>query len=90
LDLQHSTKEQLQQWQAELSAEYASIQQQSLSLDLTRGKPSDEQLTLSDGLDGILKGNYLAKDGTDTRNYGGLNGIKEARELGADILGLKL
>jgi len=57
-----------------------------LSLDLTRGKPSGAQLDLSNGLETALAGNYLAADGTDTRNYGTLRGIPEARELGAQIM----
>ena len=36
----------------------------------------------------ILQGNYIAADGTDTRNYGGTRGIQEARELGALIMGV--
>lgn len=59
---------------------------QNLSLDLTRGKPSLDQLDLSNQLDGILNGFYLLQDGTDVRNYGGLRGIPEARRLGAQIL----
>ncbi|MYM63198.1 aminotransferase class I/II-fold pyridoxal phosphate-dependent enzyme [Pseudomaricurvus sp. HS19] len=88
MQLDNATPEQLQQWEAELSQQYAQLQAQSLNLDLTRGKPSAEQLSLSDDLDGILQGNYLAADGTDTRNYGGLEGIAEARQLGANILGV--
>ncbi len=57
-----------------------------LSLDLTRGKPAAEQLDLSNGLEAAIGGNYIASDGTDTRNYGGLRGIPEARELGAEIM----
>lgn len=57
-------------------------------LDLTRGKPSDAQLDLADSLDGILEGNYLSADGIDTRNYGGLRGLREARELGQELLGI--
>lgn len=86
--LDQATQDQLQQWEAELSAQYQAILSQKLNLDLTRGKPSAEQLSLSDALDGILDGNYLAADGTDTRNYGGLEGIMEARQLGASILGV--
>ena len=56
------------------------------TLDLTRGKPSDAQLDLSDSLDGILQGNYVSADGIDTRNYGGLRGLREARELGQQLL----
>ncbi|MEJ2087580.1 MAG: aminotransferase class I/II-fold pyridoxal phosphate-dependent enzyme, partial [Gammaproteobacteria bacterium] len=57
-----------------------------LSLDLTRGKPASDQLDLSNGLDAVLAGNYTASDGTDTRNYGQLRGIPEARALGAEIM----
>lgn len=57
-----------------------------LSLDLTRGKPAPDQLDLSNGLDAVLAGNYTASDGTDTRNYGQLRGIPEARVLGAEIM----
>ena len=38
-------------------------------IDLTRGKPSPEQLNLSEELDGILDGNFI-QDGIDIRNYG--------------------
>lgn len=74
--------------QEELQARYDEIREAGLSLDLTRGKPSPEQLDLSNGLDGILEGFYLLQDGTDVRNYGGILGIPEARKLGADILGI--
>ncbi len=88
--LDQATPEQLRQWESELAANYQAILEQKLNLDLTRGKPSAEQLSLSNALDGILAGDYKAADGTDTRNYGGLDGIKEARELGAQILGLDI
>jgi len=86
VQLDQANQDQLRQWQTELSADYQALQQQALNLDLTRGKPSAEQLSLSDALDGILAGNYLASDGTDTRNYGGLDGLTEAKQLGADVL----
>jgi aspartate/methionine/tyrosine aminotransferase len=89
LDLLQASVEQLQHWQSTLQREYQQQQQKKQNLDLTRGKPSSEQLTLSDSLDGCLRGDYFSKDGTDTRNYGGLDGILEARQLGAEILGVK-
>ena len=70
----------------ELATRYSKIGEAHLALDLTRGKPSSEQLNLSDKLDGILNGHYILQDGTDVRNYGGLLGIPEARRLGAAIL----
>ena len=78
--------QQLQARQQELRAQYQSVSAQKLNLDLTRGKPSTEQLNLSDELDGILAGNYLCHDNSDSRNYGGIMGIPEARQLAADYL----
>ncbi len=71
-----------------LQQQYEALQGLNLSLDLTRGKPSTEQVALSDALDGILSGNYHAADGADVRNYGGLEGLPEARALFSSILGL--
>jgi len=83
-----ATHEQLQQWQQELSAQHNAFKANGLNLDLTRGKPSASQLDLANILDGALAGNYIADDGTDTRNYGGLVGLPEMRALGAEILGV--
>jgi len=60
----------------------------NLSLDMTRGKPSPEQLNLSDDLlIAVQPGDTDGEDGTDLRNYGGLAGIPEARRLFAEFLG---
>ena len=90
MELQNATPEQLTQWEQALASEYEQHCQQNMRLDLTRGKPSSEQLSLADALDGILKGNYTSANGIDARNYGGLEGLAEARQLGADILGLEM
>ncbi len=71
-----------------LQAEYRSHQGAGLELDITRGKPSGAQLDLSVQLDGALGGDYVASDGTDTRGYGGLDGLPEAKAVGADLLGV--
>lgn len=89
MNIQSLSTEQLQSLEQELTAEYKSFQAQDLKLDLTRGKPSSEQLSLSDSLDGILTGNYKNEDGTDTRNYGGIDGIIEMKRLGAAVLGVE-
>lgn len=88
MDLSNASPAQLQQWETELAAEYDQVLAKKLNLDLTRGKPSVDQISLADALDGILNGNYISADGTDTRNYGGLEGLMGARQIGADILGL--
>jgi len=60
----------------------------NLSLDMTRGKPSPEQLDLSEAMLTIVRpGDTTGEDGTDLRNYGGLAGIPEARRLFAEYLG---
>ncbi|WP_331768244.1 aminotransferase class I/II-fold pyridoxal phosphate-dependent enzyme [Embleya sp. NBC_00896] len=65
---------------------YAALLAEGLRLDLTRGKPSPEQLDLADGLAGLPEvGDYKAADGTDCRNYGGLNGLPELRAIFADL-----
>jgi DNA-binding transcriptional MocR family regulator len=66
-------------------AAYAALKDRGLRLDLTRGKPASAQLDLSDGLLALPHG---AKDsaGVDTRNYGGLEGIRDLREIFAELL----
>ena len=56
-----------------------------LALDLSRGKPSPEQLDLSAELNEPLA-SLIANDGTDARNYGALRGIPEARALGGELM----
>lgn len=66
---------------------YQACHAQKRSLDMTRGKPCSEQLDLSKGLNTVLGENDChTADGIDCRNYGGLEGIKEARQLFADLL----
>ena len=72
----------------DLAAEYATHLAAGLQLDLTRGKPSPAQVALSDGLDLALNNRYESA-GVDVRNYGGLDGIGEARQLGAALLGVR-
>ncbi|WP_239017349.1 aminotransferase class I/II-fold pyridoxal phosphate-dependent enzyme [Seongchinamella sediminis] len=73
-----------------VEAEYRALAGRKLALDLTRGKPGSEQLGLSNPLDGILAGDYRSEDGIDVRNYGGLEGLPEARRLFATVLGVPM
>ena len=69
---------------------YDEMKRDPASLDLTRGKPAPEQLDLSEGLATVLgPKDYRAADGTDCRNYGGLEGLPEARALFGEILEVK-
>jgi len=68
---------------------YDALVASGLKLDLTRGKPSAEQLDLADGLLS-LPTTTTSADGTDARNYGGLAGVTELREMFAELLGLEV
>ena len=70
------------------AARYESLKAAGIRLDLTRGNPSLAQLDLSVGLDGLLAGDFRAADGSDTRGYGGLDGLPETRRLAAEWLGV--
>ena len=71
-----------------LRAQYKRIQAQGMRLDMSRGKPCQEQLDLSMGMMDVLDSasDLTCEDGTDCRNYGQLTGISEARELLGDMM----
>src|SRR3954468_21049580 len=73
-------------WQR-IQADYSALQQLGLKLDLTRGKPSPQQLDLSAELLGLPgPADFLAEDATDIRNYGGSQGLVEARRLFSSLV----
>ena len=73
----------------QLQEEYAQAQAQGLKLDMSRGKPGADQLTLSqDILDAKWITPAKTENGFDCRNYGLLEGIPEARRLFAEMLGV--
>ena len=55
---------------------------------MSRGKPSTEQLNLSMEMMDVLKSDsdLVCEEGVDCRNYGVLDGIKEAKQLLADMM----
>ena len=77
----------LQEHYSTLINKYEKFQAKKLTLNMSRGVPCPEQLDLSAGLLDCLKENdYKAANGTDCRNYGGVDGIPEAKELFAQAL----
>ena len=82
------TREELLELKKRLAAEYHEFQGKDLKLDMSRGKPSTEQLDLSMGMMDVLNSemDLTCEDGTDCRNYGILDGIKEAKELIGDMI----
>lgn len=83
------SKEELLALKAELEARYEEKKALNLQLDMSRGKPGMSQLNISMGIMDTLSSDssLLASDGTDCRNYGGLDGIPEARQLMAEMMG---
>ncbi len=88
MNLENATKEELQTLEQKLAEKYQKYKDAALNLDLTRGKPGTAQLELADEMEGLLKDKLILEDGTDLRNYGGLDGIPAARKLGGEMLDL--
>ena len=80
------SREELEAVKKELCREYNEIKDLGLTLNMARGKPSTEQLDLTNEMLKIQE--YISDDGTDCRNYGTVEGLYEARKIFADILGV--
>lgn len=70
-----------------LLEEYKALQEKGLNLDMSRGKPASDQLSLSDEMLTIVDSSDF-KSGTDMRNYGIVDGIPEAKKLFSELLGV--
>jgi DNA-binding transcriptional MocR family regulator len=67
---------------------YEAFKAKSLKLNLTRGKPASSQLELSTELLALPgASDFTAEGATDCRNYGGLQGLAEARRLFSGMMG---
>lgn len=88
--MENITKETLLNLHSSYEQKFSELKEKKLSLDMTRGKPGSEQLQLTNTLDGLLEGNYLSDSGVDTRNYGGLDGLIETKELFSKVLSVEV
>ena len=86
---QEMTKEELLVEKAALEKQFEEIKALNLKLDMSRGKPAAEQLDLAMDMMDVLDSKSIlkAENGMDLRNYGILDGIPEAKQLMADVLG---
>ncbi|MCL2069043.1 MAG: aminotransferase [Oscillospiraceae bacterium] len=82
------TREQLLELRAELSDRYEAAKSRKLNLNMSRGVPSPEQLSLSAAMFDMPSSVVESVNGADCRNYGVPEGIPEARRLMADIMEL--
>jgi len=85
------SKEELLCLKAELEKSYEEAKEKGLKLDMSRGKPSKAQLDMGMGIMDVLNSDsdMMAEGGVDVRNYGGLDGITEAKKLMGDLIDVK-
>ena len=85
------SREELLELKSQLEAEFEDVKGKGLKLDMSRGKPAAEQLDLGKELLDVVNGesDMKAENGLDTRNYGGPEGIPEAKALMAEMVGTK-
>jgi DNA-binding transcriptional MocR family regulator len=68
--------------------DFKTFKAKGLKLNLTRGKPSAAQIDLSSALLSLPGStDYMGEGAIDCRNYGGLQGLAEARGLFSGIMG---
>lgn len=84
------SREELISLKAELEKAFADAKGKGLKLDMSRGKPTPAQLDMAmDIMDVFNSDSSLkAEDGTDCRNYGVMDGIPEAKQLMAEMMGV--
>lgn len=82
------SREEFLELKKELEVEFEDVKGKGLKLDMSRGKPSKAQLDLSMGMMDVLNGDsdLVCEEGVDCRNYGVIDGIKEAKQLFADMM----
>ena len=84
------SREELLELKSRLEKEFEDVKGKGLKLDMSRGKPSPKQLDLTNGItDCLAEDDYKASNGLDCRNYGCLDGLPEAKEFFAPMLGVK-
>ncbi len=79
-------KEQLAAEKARLEQQFGEYKAKGLKLDMSRGKPSPDQLDLSMEMMDHYGNEYVSENGTDCRNYGLLDGIPEAKAIFSEML----
>ena len=82
------TIDELLELKTDLEAKFKEVKSKRLNLDMSRGKPSAAQLDLAMGMMDVLnsESDLVGEEGVDCRNYGILDGIREAKQLLADMM----
>lgn len=87
---QEMSREELQALRDRLEKEFEEAKAKGLKLDMSRGKPSITQLDMGMSIFDALnaKSDMSSSEGIDVRNYGVLDGLLEAKQMMADIMGV--
>ena len=90
MELKAMSKSELEGFYKQAFEEYDGYKAKGLALNMARGKPSADQLDLTEGMLTAVSTNAecYAEDGTDCRNYGIGDGLPEAKKLFAPMLGV--
>ena len=85
------SKEELISLKNQLLKTYDEFKEMGLSLDMSRGKPGADQLSLSADMLNIISSSEdcKAENGFDCRNYGVLDGIPECKKMFAELLSVE-
>ena len=89
MELNAYSKADLTAFYEDCQKKYTAFQAENLKLDMSRGKPSPKQLDLSNELLTCVSGDDMTSEAGDCRNYGGFDGIPEAKKLFAPMLGVE-
>ena len=84
------SREELLALKNELEKAFEDSKSKGLKLDMSRGKPEPKQLDLSMELLNVLPSDcdFKSESGTDTRNYGVLDGLPEAKQMMGEVMGI--
>ena len=83
------SRDELLSLKAELDKQFEDAKGKGLKLDMSRGKPTPAQLDMAMDIMNTLNSDsdMMTENGMDTRNYGLMDGIPEAKRLMADMMG---
>jgi len=83
------SKAELSELKEALTLRFEEVKGKGLKLDMSRGKPASSQLNMGMGLLDTVnsQSDMNSKAGFDCRNYGVLDGLPEAKQLMADMVG---
>ncbi len=79
----------LREFYQQAKTEYEKSKAKGLKLDMSRGKPANAQVALSNGLFDLPQNGNFEMDGINACNYGVMDGLPSCKKLFAEILGTK-